>query len=120
MKIQSNKEEWPDALAYIAAELDASKTTAHRDASCSGEPPDSPEQPEKVRGLDDKQYPAKALPPEEIDARAERILEQKKEGKTVKEIAKKEKVSTGTPHDAETRARMSESHRKRRGRPAGP
>jgi len=79
----------------IAAEVGVDRMTVHADLRSAGE--DSPpERPEKVRGQDAKQYPAKALPPEELDARAERILEQKKEGKTVSEIAKKEKVSRGT------------------------
>jgi DNA-binding CsgD family transcriptional regulator len=34
----------------------------------------SPERPEKVRGQDAKQYPAKALPPEEIDIRHEEVV----------------------------------------------
>ena len=79
----------------IAAQMGVDPMTVHADLR-SGVEDSTPERPEKVKGLVDKSYPAKATPPEEIHARAERIQAMKKEGIPVKEIAKKEKVSTGT------------------------
>ena len=80
----------------IAEESGVSDRTVRQDEKRSGGNPLPPERSERVSGKDGKSYPSTPSPPEEIEARGEDIAEMKKEGKTVRQIAKKMKVSTGT------------------------
>jgi N6-adenosine-specific RNA methylase IME4/DNA-binding CsgD family transcriptional regulator len=95
----------------LSARLNAEKLgVAHTSITRSGGANAPPEQP-KALGKDKKRYPKRAAPPATRAKRQQKVVELKKQGATVREIAAELDVSVGTV-DADINAAKLEAERK--------